>query len=109
MRANDLLTPRRSIARTHTHYAWHVPIGSRIDTHFIPTPIVYRGVIYVTTAYATIALDAVSCRSLWRHERKSKIRERRPHNGGVAVKSGKVIRGTRDGYLLALEAQTGRV
>ena len=76
---------------------------------FHSNPVVYRGVLYVTTPYSTIALDATTCRMRWRHTRKPKIRETFPHNGGVAVKSGKVIRGTRDGYLLALDAESGRV
>lgn len=76
---------------------------------FHANPVVYRGVMYVTSPYATIALDAVTCRERWRHDWKAKARELAPHNGGVAVKSGKVIRGTRDGYLIAIDADTGRL
>jgi glucose dehydrogenase len=75
---------------------------------FHTNPIVYRGVMYLTTPYATIALDAVTCGGRWRHDWESKARENWPQNRGVAVKGGKVIRGTRDGYLLALDAETGR-
>ncbi len=76
---------------------------------FHTNPIVYRGVMYLTTTYATIALDAVTCRVRWRHDWQSKARENWPQNRGVAVKAGKVIRGTRDGYLLALDAETGQL
>jgi alcohol dehydrogenase (cytochrome c) len=76
---------------------------------FHTNPIVYRGVMYLTTPHATIALDAVTCRVRWRHDWQSKARENWPQNRGVAVKAGKVIRGTRDGYLLALDAETGRL
>ena len=76
---------------------------------FHTNPIVYRGVMYLTTPYATIALDAVTCGVRWRHDWESKARENWPQNRGVAVKGGKVIRGTRDGYLLALDAETGRL
>jgi alcohol dehydrogenase (cytochrome c) len=76
---------------------------------FHTNPIVYRGVLHLTTSQATIALDAATCRVRWRHDWKPKARENWPQNRGVAVKDGKVIRGTRDGYLLALEAETGRV
>jgi alcohol dehydrogenase (cytochrome c) len=76
---------------------------------FHTNPIVYRGVMYVTTPYATIALDAVTCGVRWRHYWQPKASENWPQNRGVAVKAGKVIRGTRDGYLLALDADTGRL
>jgi alcohol dehydrogenase (cytochrome c) len=39
---------------------------------FHTNPIVYRGVMYLTTTYATIALDAVTCRVRWRHDWQSK-------------------------------------
>src|SRR5207247_10455311 len=38
-----------------------------------------------------------------------KARENWAQNRGVAVKAGKIIRGTSDGYLLALDAETGRL
>lgn len=76
---------------------------------FHTNPIVYRGVMYLTTRMTTIALDAVTCRVKWRYDWTSKARENWPQNRGVAVKAGKVIRGTRDGYLIALDAETGRL
>lgn len=76
---------------------------------FITNPIVYRNVIYLTTPSMTIALDAVTCAVRWRHTWVAKARENWPQNRGVAVKAGRVVRGTRDGYLLALDADTGRL
>lgn len=76
---------------------------------FQSNPIVYRGVLYVTVSQATVALDAVNCQVRWRHEWKAKARENWPQNRGVAVKAGRVVRATRDGYLLALDADTGRL
>src|SRR5712692_27487 len=76
---------------------------------FHTNPIVYRGVMYLTTPYPTIALGAVTCRVKWRYNWEPKARENWPQSRGVAVKEGKVIRGTRDGYLLALDAETGRL
>jgi alcohol dehydrogenase (cytochrome c) len=72
-------------------------------------PIVYRGVMYLTTPQATIALDAATCRVRWRHFWRPKARENWPQNRGVALKDGTVVRGTLDGYLLAFDAQTGDV
>jgi alcohol dehydrogenase (cytochrome c) len=73
-------------------------------------PIVYRGVMYVTTLYSTIAMDAATCRVKWRHEWKPKAKEANASikNRGVAIKDGKLVRGTQDGWLFALEAETGK-
>lgn len=76
---------------------------------FQTNPIVYRGVMYLTTTYATIALDAVTCQVRWRHDWEAKARENWPQNRGVGLKEGKVVRGTRDGYLLALDARSGKL
>jgi len=74
-------------------------------------PLVYRGVMYVTTTYATVALDPVTCRVKWRHDWTIKAKEGNTSikNRGVALKDGKVIRGTQDGYLIALDAETGKL
>ncbi len=75
--------------------------------NFQTGPIVHNGVMYVTTMITTIALDAATCRVRWRHQwqpRDDTVWER---NRGVAVKDGRVVRGTPDGYLLALAADKG--
>src|SRR5882672_6355577 len=71
--------------------------------------IVHRGVMYIATAYSTIALDAATCDVRWRHDWKPKAQVNWPQQRGVAIKEGKLVRGTLDGYLLALDADTGRV
>jgi alcohol dehydrogenase (cytochrome c) len=68
---------------------------------------VYRGTMYVTTVYATVALDAATCRLKWRHTWAPKATDVWKNNRGVAIKNGYVVRGTADGYLLALNAATG--
>jgi alcohol dehydrogenase (cytochrome c) len=77
--------------------------------NFQTGPIVYRGTLYLTTARTTIALDASNCRPRWRHTWEPKsIEPWGPHtNRGVAIKDGRIVRGTLDGYLLELNAQTG--
>lgn len=74
---------------------------------FQPGPIVYRGVMYVTTATLTVALHAATCRERWRHTWDPQDEALWPNNRGVAVKDGYVVRGTPDGYLLALDAIDG--
>jgi alcohol dehydrogenase (cytochrome c) len=74
---------------------------------FHTNPIVYRGVLYATTTLATVALDAATCRVKWRYDWKLKRAQVWPQNRGVALKNGRVVRGTTDGFLIALDAQTG--
>ena len=80
------------------------------DTNtFHTNPLVYQGVMYLTTATSTIALDANNCQVRWRHDWKAKGKPGWLSQRGVALKDGVVVRGTHDGYLLALDAVTGKV
>jgi len=86
---------------------------------FQPNPLVYKGVIYLTTMTSTIAVDGATCAVRWRHNWRPKAKESAvttPTGGvanpyksrGAALKDGMVIRSTSDGYLIALEAETGK-
>jgi alcohol dehydrogenase (cytochrome c) len=76
-------------------------------------PLVYKGVIYVTTGSATMAIDAKTGKQIW----KSKL-EVAPEalrstccgliNRGAAIYDGKVFRGTLDANVIALDANTGQ-
>jgi alcohol dehydrogenase (cytochrome c) len=80
------------------------------DTNtFHTNPLVYRGVMYMTTATATIALDATNGKQIWRHDWRPKGKPGWAVQRGVAIKDGFVVRGTHDGYLLALDITTGKV
>ena len=72
-------------------------------------PIVYDGVMYINGVYATIAIDAATCATRWRHDWKPLDREPWSRNRGVAIKDGYVVRGTPDGYLIALDAADGKL
>jgi PQQ-dependent dehydrogenase (methanol/ethanol family) len=85
---------------------------------FQPHPIVYRGVMYLTTRYATMAIDAATCRQRWSHALTSPTEQPTSFgdairalfaNRGTALKDGKLVRGTPDGRLLALDAASGAV
>ncbi|MCI0487802.1 MAG: PQQ-binding-like beta-propeller repeat protein, partial [Blastocatellia bacterium] len=76
---------------------------------FHTNPIVYRGVMYLTTADSTIALDATNGRVRWRYDWRLKGKPGWPVQRGVALKDGLVVRGTYDGYLIALDAATGKL
>jgi alcohol dehydrogenase (cytochrome c) len=72
-------------------------------------PIVYRGTMFVTTQHATVALDAGTCKPKWRYNWEPKDREVWFAQRGVAIKDGRVVRGTNDGYLMELNAETGEL
>jgi alcohol dehydrogenase (cytochrome c) len=76
---------------------------------FHTNPIVHRGLMYITTPNSTIALDAATLKERWRYNRRPKGKVGWELSRGVAIKDGKVVRGTHDGYLLAVDAETGKL
>lgn len=72
-------------------------------------PVVRNGRMYVTTPHGTYALDLKTCRSIWEHTHLPEGHEPWLANRGVALYRGKVFRGTTDGHLLALDAETGEL
>src|ERR1700691_1472888 len=76
-------------------------------------PLVYKGVLYVSTHAATMAIDVKSGRAIW----KTKV-EYPPEtprivccgiiSRGVALYDGKVYRTTLDAHVVALDAKTGK-
>jgi PQQ-dependent dehydrogenase (methanol/ethanol family) len=81
--------------------------GDRVPFH--NNPVVSGGVMYITVGDSTIALDAATLKVIWRNDRKPKGKQGWPMNRGVAIKDGLVIRGTHDGYLVAMDASTGKI
>jgi alcohol dehydrogenase (cytochrome c) len=75
--------------------------------NFQTGPIVHRGTMYLTTARSTIALDAATCRVKWRRPWKLRGDISWNRNQGVAIKDGRLVRGTPDGFLVALSTETG--
>ena len=71
-------------------------------------PVVHDGTMYITTGWSTMAIDAATCRPKWRHDWEHALGGN-PTNRGVAIKDGRVVRGTADGYLLALDASDGEL
>jgi alcohol dehydrogenase (cytochrome c) len=76
-------------------------------------PLIYKGVLYVTTNSATMAVDAKTGRQIW----KTKV-EYPPEtprivccgiiNRGAAIYDGKIFRTTLDANVIALDAATGK-
>ena len=75
------------------------------------TPVVVRGVMYVTAANDVFALDARTGRQLWRHSRpvsSGLLDDAAAHkNRGVAVWQNSVFVETDDAHLLSLDARSG--
>ena len=72
-------------------------------------PIVYQGIMYVTDATHTAAINAATCQKIWTHDWTPKDRMVWGNNRGVAIKDGYVVRGTPDGYLFALDSTDGNL
>jgi alcohol dehydrogenase (cytochrome c) len=77
------------------------------------TPVVYRGIMYVTSANDVFALDARTGRALWHHQRPLSaglLDDAAAHkNRGVAVWDHFVYMETDDAHLLCLDARSGSV
>jgi alcohol dehydrogenase (cytochrome c) len=71
-------------------------------------PLVLGGVMYVTAATTTVALDARNCTEKWRAAYTPTEPVSVPVNRGVAFLDGKLFRGTVDGKLLAMDAADGK-
>jgi len=72
-------------------------------------PVMYDGVLYATTHLGTYAVDATTCRKLWSHQHLAQGAEMNATNKGIAIAAGRVVLGTQDGFLYALDAKTGEV
>jgi PQQ-dependent dehydrogenase (methanol/ethanol family) len=70
-------------------------------------PLVYNGVLYTTSALGTFAIDAATCEKRWSYQHKPGQYMGQHNNKGAAIAGGRVIRGTPDGHLIALDARTG--
>jgi alcohol dehydrogenase (cytochrome c) len=71
-------------------------------------PIVINDTLYVTTAHSTVALNPGNCAIKWRHVYKPVQQEVYAVNRGVAYLGGRLFRGTGDGRVFALDADTGK-
>jgi alcohol dehydrogenase (cytochrome c) len=70
-------------------------------------PLVYKGVMYLTVDQSIVAIDAATCRERWTYNWQVKDQVLSPTNRGAALKDGRVVRGTADGYLIAVDMEKG--
>ena len=92
--------------------AWETPAGSMRGLE--ATPVIVDGVMYTTSTWSRVmALNAKTGELLWEYDPKVQRSWAKKLccdvvNRGVAVWAGKVYAGTLDGYLVALDAATGK-
>ena len=76
-------------------------------------PIIYNGVMYVTNARATVAIDVATGKQIWKQTLDWPPETPRVvccgvSNKGAAIYDGKVYRTTLDAYVVAYDAKTGK-
>ena len=94
---------------TASHLRAQCIYRSSTATPMQTNPIVYAGTMYLTLGRATVAIDAATCRERWSHQWQPKGDEISPTNRGAAIKDGKLVRGTSDGWLIALDLGSGQL
>ena len=92
--------------------AWAIPTPKKGT--FQTSPIVYGGVMYVTTPYSGLmALDAETGNQLWRYDHNIDQTTTTfccgPANRGVAIRGDSLIMGTLDAKLMAFDRKTGAI
>ena len=108
--SGDRFSPLTQINTANAHglkVLCRVPLGE--SGSFETSPLVYRGLMYLTTVHKVFAVDGSNCAVRWSYTYVPVDAEHLPNNRGVALYDGKVFRGTIDGHLLALDAQSGKL
>jgi alcohol dehydrogenase (cytochrome c) len=82
-------------------WVYHVPNARGLRS----SPLVYKGVMYVTNSNSVYALDARSGRLIWKYV-DTRVKEQSV-NRGAAILGDSVYFTTTDNYLTALDRQTG--
>ncbi len=75
---------------------------------FQASPVVYDGMMYITTPYTTFAIDPATCTKIWEHSYPSDPSTPVILSRGVAIYQGKLFRVTPNGHFLAIDAKTGK-
>lgn len=96
-----------NVAQLRAAWVFHPGNSQRLEV----TPVVVRGIMYVTSANDVFALDARTGRTLWHYQRpisSGLLDDAAAHkNRGVAVWQDSVYAETDDAHLLRLDARSG--
>jgi alcohol dehydrogenase (cytochrome c) len=100
---------RSNVARLRAAWVFHPGNSQRLEA----TPVLIRGVMYVTSANDVFALDASTGRTLWHYARpvsSGLLDDAAAHKSrGVAVWEQFVYSETDDAHLLCLDARSGNL
>lgn len=100
---------KANVGQLRAAWVFHPGNSQRLEA----TPVVIRGVMYVTSANDVFALDARTGRSLWHYSRpvsSGLLDDAAAHkNRGVAVWKNFVYSETDDAHLLCLDARSGNL
>ena len=100
---------KANVAQLRAAWVFHPGNSQRLEA----TPVVIRGVMYITSANDVFALDARTGRSLWHYSRpisSGLLDDAAAHkNRGVAVWENFVYSETDDAHLLCLDARSGNL
>lgn len=92
-------------------FAWGMAAGR--DGPFETSPVVYDGIMYVTTSYNRLfAVEPATGEMIWRYDHKNPDDLRiccGPNNRGVAIGGDLVVMGTLDAVLIAFNRLTGAI
>lgn len=98
-----------NVAQLRAAWVFHPGNSERLEV----TPVVVNGIMYVTSANDTFALDARTGRSLWHHQRPVSTGllddAAAHHTRGVGVWRNFVYMDTDDAHLLCLDARSGNL
>jgi alcohol dehydrogenase (cytochrome c) len=98
-----------NVSRLRASWVFHAPNSSALEV----TPVVYEGLLFVTSANDAYALDAQAGRIVWHYARP--ITEgllddaSEHHNRGVALWHSRVYMETDNAHLLCLDARSGNL
>ena len=76
---------------------------------FQTSPVIWDGMMYLTTGWTTYAVNPTTCKTIWTHSYPADDSVELTGVRGVALYRGKVFRVTPDGHLLAIDAKTGKL
>ncbi len=103
---------RKTVGRLGLAWSLDLPFEQTLEA----TPLAVDGILYFTGQMSKVyAVNAVTGQKLWEYDPESykyRVENQRnmfPVNRGVAYWKGSVFVGTRDGRLIALDANTGRL
>jgi alcohol dehydrogenase (cytochrome c) len=98
-----------NVGQLRAEWVFHAPSSDRLEV----TPLVFNGMMFVTSANDTFALDARTGRKIWENRRRPSeglIDDASRHlSRGVALWHSRLYRFTDNAHLLCLDARSGQL